>query len=106
MCIIITRLLHGSVTLNHISDVLEDMSKIGITLTAEQDKAVRALLSGQDVLAVLPTGAGKSLIFQSIAHSLAARCLTKVVIVVTPLNSISFLHIKTMEKVKIYVPNY
>ena len=35
-----------------------------IVLKPEQDSAVRALLSGRDVLAVLPTGYGKSLIYQ------------------------------------------
>ena len=35
-----------------------------IHLKTEQELAVRALLYGKDVLAVLPTGCGKSLIYQ------------------------------------------
>lgn len=34
-----------------------------VTLKEEQEQAIRALLLGRDVLAVLPTGFGKSLIF-------------------------------------------
>ncbi|CAA9265129.1 MAG: ATP-dependent DNA helicase RecQ [uncultured Chloroflexi bacterium] len=45
-----------------------------------QEETIRALLAGQDVLAVLPTGAGKSLVFQ-----LAAQLLPGVTIVVSPL---------------------
>ena len=36
-----------------------------IQLKQEQDKAVRDLLKGKDVFAVLPTGYGKSLIYQA-----------------------------------------
>ena len=35
-----------------------------IVLKPEQESAVRALLADRDVLAVLPTGYGKSLIYQ------------------------------------------
>jgi superfamily II DNA helicase RecQ len=35
-----------------------------LTLKDEQEEAVKSLLSGRDVLAILPTGLGKSLIFQ------------------------------------------
>jgi len=45
-----------------------------------QERIVRALLAGRDVLAVLPTGAGKSLPYQ-----LAAQLLPGVTLVVTPL---------------------
>ena len=47
---------------------------------AGQEQIVRALLAGRDVLAVLPTGAGKSLPYQ-----LAAQLLPGVTLVVTPL---------------------
>lgn len=45
-----------------------------------QEEIVRALLIGKDVLAVLPTGAGKSLVYQ-----FAAQLLPGVTIVISPL---------------------
>ena len=61
----------------------------GIILKPEQKEAIKSLLKGKDVFAVLPTGFGKSLIYQSFVfgkeiidgHSPA-------VIVVIPLRSI------------------
>ena len=37
----------------------------GLILKDEQKLAIEALMSGKDVLAVLPTGFGKSVIYQS-----------------------------------------
>ena len=37
----------------------------GLVLKEEQKLAVEALLSGKDVMALLPTGFGKSIIYQS-----------------------------------------
>ncbi|HEU0168507.1 MAG TPA: DEAD/DEAH box helicase, partial [Chloroflexota bacterium] len=45
-----------------------------------QERIVRALLDGHDVLAVLPTGAGKSLVYQ-----LASQLLPGLTVVVSPL---------------------
>src|ERR671932_604592 len=45
-----------------------------------QERIVRALLAGRDALAVLPTGAGKSLVYQ-----LTSQLLPGVTIVVSPL---------------------
>jgi ATP-dependent DNA helicase RecQ len=45
-----------------------------------QARAIRALLAGRDVLAILPTGAGKSLIYQ-----LTAQLLPGLTLVVSPL---------------------
>ena len=45
-----------------------------------QEDAIRAVLEGRDVLATMPTGAGKSLIYQ-----LPALCLDGLVLVVSPL---------------------
>lgn len=50
------------------------------TFRPGQERIVRDLLAGRDVLAVLPTGAGKSLPYQ-----LAAQLLPGVTLVVTPL---------------------
>jgi ATP-dependent DNA helicase RecQ len=47
---------------------------------AGQERAVRSLLAGRDVLAILPTGAGKSLIYQ-----LTSQLLPGVTLVVSPL---------------------
>ena len=38
--------------------------KYPLTLRPEQRQAVEALLQGRDILAILPTGYGKSMIFQ------------------------------------------
>ena len=81
-------------------DIREDLLQVGVHLTTDQEKSVGSILGGQDVLAVMPTGAGKSMIFQSIAHSLAKRSSEEIVLIVTPLNSISFLHVRTLEKVR------
>lgn len=48
-----------------------------------QEETIKALLKGQDVLTVLPTGAGKSLLYQ-----LPAYLLTGTVIIVSPLISL------------------
>jgi ATP-dependent DNA helicase RecQ len=45
-----------------------------------QERLIRALLKGRDVLAVMPTGAGKSLVFQ-----LTAQILPGLTVVVSPL---------------------
>ena len=62
---------------------------ISLKLRAEQKEAVTTLLSRQDLLAVLPTGFGKSLIFQLLVR--VKEILTgkpACVIVVCPLKSI------------------
>src|SRR5690348_7029900 len=45
-----------------------------------QERMIRALLAGRDVLGVLPTGGGKSLVYQ-----LASQLLPGVTLVVSPL---------------------
>ena len=56
----------------------------GLILKDEQRLAVEALMSGKDVLAVLPTGLGKSVIYQSFV---AAKDSSSIVVIV-PLRSI------------------
>ena len=61
----------------------------GIVLKSEQKEAVLSLLSGKDIFAVLPTGFGKSLIYQSFVF--AREILdghSPSIIVVIPLRSI------------------
>jgi len=59
-----------------------------------QREALRALLSGRDVIAILPTGAGKSLIYQ-----LASQLLPGVTLVVTPLLALMSDQLEAMEEV-------
>ena len=55
-----------SVTKENTIDVPLDLSDHlgGLVLKEEQKLAVEALLSGKDVMAILPTGFGKSIIYQ------------------------------------------
>ena len=67
------------------------LSQLGLSreLRIEQKKAISTLVSGGDILAVLPTGFGKSLIFQLLVRVqaiLTGKSLCA--IVVCPLNSI------------------
>ena len=63
-----------------------------IHLKKEQDKAIKSLLKEEDVLAVLPTGFGKSLVFQvfAIITSTDSRSvsLNGCVLVICPLREI------------------
>ena len=65
-------------------------SQIGfnIRLREEQNVAVNCLLDGGDVLVVLPTGFGKSLIFQTWVKVLS-QGEPSTLLVVSPLNSIT-----------------
>ena len=56
------------------------------SLKPEQTQAVEALLAGKDVLAILPTGFGKRLIYH--VFSMAQTYANASVLVITPLNSI------------------
>ena len=58
------------------------------TLKAEQSEALEALISGRDVIAILPTGFGKSLIFQLFCEVKLASNPNTCILVVAPLNSI------------------
>ena len=61
-----------------------------IVLKAEQEKALYSLLEGNDVLAVLPTGFGKTMIFTMFSVAARERTLQAPVsvLVISPLNSI------------------
>ena len=71
------------------SDVFVNLSDQvgGLVLNEGQKLAVEALLSGKDVMAVRPTGFGKSIIYQSfeIAKNFV---ITASIVVVVPLRSI------------------
>ncbi|HBY93785.1 MAG TPA: recombinase RecQ [Chloroflexi bacterium] len=58
-----------------------------------QERVIRNLLNGRDVLAVLPTGAGKSLVYQ-----LAAQLLPGTTIVVSPLIALMKDQVESVEE--------
>ncbi|XP_057302688.1 ATP-dependent DNA helicase Q1-like [Hydractinia symbiolongicarpus] len=57
-------------------------------LKPKQVQCFKALLKGRDVVAVLPTGYGKSLIFQLLPDVIPQKSTRNIVIVVCPLSSI------------------
>jgi len=60
-----------------------------IVLSGEQEKALYSQLEGHDVLAVLPTGFGKSMIFTMFSVAVRDQAPEAVsVLVILPLNSI------------------
>ena len=62
-----------------------------IVLKPEQETAVSELVHGRDVMAVLPTGFGKSMIFTVFAlarQELSTTCTRTCIIVILPLKSI------------------
>ena len=56
--------------------------------TAKHSEALEALISGLDVIAILPTGFGKSLIFQLLCEIKLATNPNRCILVVAQLNSI------------------
>ena len=71
---------------NALSSVLQGLNSLGISkLTKEQRQALFLFSNGKDTFAVLPTGHGKSLIYQM------AKVMNKdrpVIIVISPLKSL------------------
>ena len=63
-----------------------------------QVKCFECLLKGQDIIAVLPTGFGKSLVFQLLLDFLPVKADKNIVIVVCPLNSIIEDQLKVLQK--------
>ena len=59
-----------------------------INLKPLQVKCLEYMLKGRDVIGVLPTGYGKSLLFHLLPHFLPVKANNNIVIVVCPLNSI------------------
>ena len=64
-------------------------SSFDFELKPEQEQAVQGLLNGKDILAILPTGFGKSVIYQTFANlKKVERNGCVVVLVISPLASI------------------
>ena len=67
-------------------------------LKSLQVKCFECLLKCQDIIAVLPTGFGKSLMFQLLPDFLSVKADKNIVIVVCPLNSIIEDQLKVLQK--------
>ena len=59
-----------------------------LNLKTLQMKCFEYMLEGQDVIGVLPTGFGKSMLFHLLPHFIPVKTTRNIVIVVCPLNSI------------------
>ena len=59
-----------------------------LNLKPLQMKCFEYMLEGQDVIGVLPTGFGKSMLFHLLPHFIPVKTTKNIVIVVCPLNSI------------------
>ena len=89
-------------------DNLSVISRLGLALNRSnfpsfclkplQVKCFEHLLNGNDVIAVLPTGFGKSLLFQLLPHFLPVKADKNIVFVVCPLNSIIEDQLKVLEE--------
>ena len=73
---------------NRIQYSLDKNNICGFFLKPKQVKCFENLLNGHDVLAVLPTGFGKSLLYHLLPSLLPVKNKRNIVIVVCPLNSI------------------
>ncbi|MEE0781447.1 MAG: DEAD/DEAH box helicase, partial [Sellimonas sp.] len=67
------------------------------TFRPEQETVIRQILSGRDVFAVMPTGAGKSLCYQ-----LPALMLPGITIVVSPLISLMIDQVKALNEAGVH----
>lgn len=80
---------------------LDRIGKSGFTIKTEQKEAICNVVAGQDVLAVLPTGFGKSLIFQLLPFVfdyLSGNSSQSSVIVISPLNGLIRDQIEKLKK--------
>ena len=76
--------------------------KAGFVWKEKQKECLKAVYDGIDFMAVLPTGFGKSLIFQAAPFLLAAKNgqdiydTNNIIVIITPLNSIMMSHCKAL----------
>ena len=72
--------------------------ELGFALKSEQREALQSLLRGNDVFCVLPTGFGRSLIYQMFVYAKKSSSLQRpTIIVILPLKSIMDKHIASNE---------
>ena len=88
----------SSLLLNAVTFAINKLYSHGVKLKDEQFRAVESVLRGKDVLAVLPTGFGKSLMYEilpdvfdyMLANSHLSKgkkgCFGSLILVVLPLN--------------------
>jgi len=86
--------------------VVNELKEKGFTIKVkpEQKKAIRQLYEGKDLMAVLPTGYGKSLIFQLLVM-MKRRSGSACVIVICPLMSIINDQIEEVESMDVSACN-
>ena len=80
---------------NVMQSVLSKIGKKNITLLQEQYQAISSVFSGQDTIVCIPTGRGKSIIFEAVpwCHVFAngngdCRGIDSVVLIISPLLSL------------------
>ena len=88
-----TKMADGDVVIRKAWENFSLHLKYSLTLTPEQCQALEALLQGKDVLAILQTGYGKSMIFQVYVAGAALKVKEhQTVLVVCTLGCIISLH--------------
>ena len=71
------------------------------TFKPKQIQVFDKLLQQNDMIAVLPTGYGKSILFQMLPYLLPLKCKQNIVLVITPLNSIISDQMNILKKIGI-----
>ena len=79
---------HYSGVLKQLHVALADNNFPSFCLKPKQVQCFEYLLQGFDVLSILPTGFGKSLVFQLLPDFLPVKSCQNIVIVISPLTSI------------------
>lgn len=72
-----------------------------INFKPKQVQVFQEILNKKDVVAVLPTGYGKSILFQLLPLIIPKKSKRNIVVVLTPLNSIISDQLETMKKYNI-----
>ena len=85
-----------------VEQILEGLKSHGIRqLSTEQKEALFWFVSGEDTFAVLPTGHGKSLVYQMSVLYAKKVCANPVVVVISPLNALISDQIRECERLSL-----
>ena len=85
----IVQLIHGAKWRRNICNLERSKKELNFNLKDEQCLAVKELMQGNDVLAVLPTGFGKSIIYQAFTSLKNTDTNRRaLVLVISPLDSL------------------